>query len=126
MVFVLSMCLSYPVYAVEPRSTNYKTTTTTGGKYGCADIKFRCTCVQDTAPGYFSYSSSITPPSNLKGFSFNQVIRITLEDHKQNHYTCATSNFSKTLKNALLGGGSDMTVRSSAFGDASCSLSVTR
>lgn len=126
LIFMLTMYMGSSVNAVEPRGTNYVTKRTSGGPNGYVNVEFRCTCIQDTRPGYFTYGSSITPPSNLNGFNYNQEVVITMQNHTQKNYKVQARSFSKTFNNALVGGSSSMWVGSAAFGSASETLYVTR
>lgn len=104
LVFMLAMNSCLSVAAAEARTTNYRDLQTSGGANGYITVRFRCTCVQDSIPTNYSWSSSITPPSGISGLSYYQNGAITKSDQKQDAFSTYEKSYAKTYQNALIGG----------------------
>ena len=126
LMIVLAISFCVPVMAATPRATDYVDVRTSGGTNGYITDRFRCTCVQESIPTNFSWSSTITAPTGITGLNYYQSGVITLSDHTQDKYTSTKSSYGKVYQNAILGGRAYMETSSTLFGRASTEMSVTR
>lgn len=126
LMFVLAISFCLPAMAATPRATDYVDVRTSGGTAGYTTVRFRVTCVQDSIPTNYSWSSSMTLPSGIQGFSYYQSGAVTLSNHTQDPFTVYSGSYSKSYTNALVGGRAYMKASSGVFGNASKEMSVTR
>lgn len=126
LMLVLVASFSASAMAATPRTTNYVDVRTSGGTNGYITVRLRCTCVQDSIPTNYSWSSSITPPTGITGLSYSQNGAVTKSNHNQDKYSVSKASYGKTYTDAIIGGKVTMKVGSTAFGSVSKTLSVTR
>lgn len=119
---VLICSFSMPAMA----ATVYEDVMTSGGASGRRSVRFRCTCVQDARPTYYSWTSSITPPSTMTGKSYYQNGNIILENNARQSFVSREGTYSFGAANAFKGGNAYMSVSSTNYGSANTALSVTR
>ena len=126
LISILVFCSASSVLAAEARATNSVVKQTDGGTYGKINITFRCTCVQETIPTNYSFASSMSAPSGISGLKYSHSGAVTLSNHEQDPINGSGPSWSKVYNDPILGGRATMTTRSTGFGKASATLSVTR
>lgn len=127
LIFIFVFSLGISTMAADTKATDSRTIKTSGGSAGYTYITFRCTCVQESIPTNYSWSSSISKPSNVSGLSYYQKGAITKQDQTQDHFSTSNATYSKLyVRNALVGGYAEMSAGSSVFGSARTTISVTR